>query len=145
LLRHEAHVRPILREETLTVKMPRAVRSAFVLLAVLVPCTVLAQEIRLEERPRPAVPPGEASVPPRPDVTAPPASGVPARDIRVEHDPAFIEPFVGTTGSGRFGLSGWTAPSTPVGPVFRESGGWFSFGFTLTWDETPSPPTPLNP
>ena len=38
---------------------------------------------------------------------------------RVEHDPAFIEPFAGSyqtaTSSGRFGLAGCTAPNAPVG------------------------------
>ena len=59
---------------------------------------------------------------------------------RVEHDPAFIEGFSseyasGNT-SGRFGLSGWTSPNTPVGPEVtgrREVTGWFGLGFSVTW------------
>src|SRR5260370_21523995 len=38
------------------------------------------------------------------------------QDVRVRHEPAFIEPFVGQTQGGtKYGLSGWTAPPTPVG------------------------------
>jgi hypothetical protein len=82
-------------------------------------------------------------VAPRHDSSAPPASGVPARDTRVEHAPAFIAPFVGTydttTGGGQYGLSGWTSPNVPFDPASREVNGWFSFGLTLTWDGKPSP------
>ena len=60
---------------------------------------------------------------------------------RVEHDPGFIEPFAGSyqtaTSSGRFGLSGWTAPNAPVGSeatLWRETNGWFALGFSVTWD-----------
>ena len=36
-------------------------------------------------------------------------------DVRVRHEPTFIEPFVGRTkGGNEVGLSGWTAPATPV-------------------------------
>ena len=66
--------------------------------------------------------------------------------VKVEHDPAFIEPFAGryetTNGSGRFGLSGWTAPNPPVGsPVsgWRDVSGWFALGFSVTWDGPPAP------
>src|ERR1700731_2002569 len=35
-------------------------------------------------------------------------------DVRVRHEPAFIEPFGGeTSGGAKYGLSGWTAPATP--------------------------------
>ena len=60
---------------------------------------------------------------------------------RVEHDPAFIEPFSGTyqtsTNSGRYGLSGWMAPNPPVGSeasLWRQTNGWFALGFSVTWD-----------
>lgn len=70
---------------------------------------------------------------------------------RVEHDPAFIEPFAGTyqtaTGSGRFGLSGWTAPNPPVGSestLWRQTSGWFALGFSVTWDGPPARPAPTQ-
>jgi len=69
--------------------------------------------------------------------------------VKVETDPAFIEPlavhYETPSGSGRFGLSGWTAPNPPVGsPVsgWRDVSGWFVLGFSLTWDGPPAPPKP---
>lgn len=66
---------------------------------------------------------------------------------RVEHDPAFIEPFAGSyqtaTTSGRFGLSGWTAPNAPIGSeatLWRQTSGWFALGFSVTWDGPPARP-----
>jgi hypothetical protein len=65
---------------------------------------------------------------------------------RVEHDPAFIEPFAAqyetASGSGRYGLSGWTAPNAPIGSestLKREVSGWFAIGFSVTWDGPPAP------
>src|SRR5207248_1832947 len=81
------------------------------------------------------------------ETTKPPDSDFyPDGGVKVEHDPAFIEPFAGryetTNGSGRFGLSGWTAPNPPVGsPVsgWRDVSGWFALGFSVTWDGPPAP------
>ena len=65
--------------------------------------------------------------------------------VKVEHDPAFIEPLASryetTRGSGRVGFSGWTAPNPPVGsPVsgWRDVSGWFALGFSVTWDGPPA-------
>jgi hypothetical protein len=65
-------------------------------------------------------------------------------DIRVRHQPAFIEPFDGQTEGGtKYGLSGWTSPSTPVGswvsqePWARSGGGWPALGITIVWDSVP--------
>jgi hypothetical protein len=117
----------------------RLVAHAVMVLAMLGPSLSLAQDIRIEERPRPEAPQGESSGPSRHDASTPPAAGVPPR---VDHAPAFIEPFVGTyetpTTTGQFGLSGWTAPNPMVGPPYREVTGWFSLGFTVTWG--PKPP-----
>lgn len=67
-------------------------------------------------------------------------------DVRVRHQPAFIEPFVGETQGGtKYGLSGWTSPSTPVGSHVSQEpwarSGWFSLGLTVVWDSAPSAST----
>ena len=68
-------------------------------------------------------------------------------DVRVRHQPAFIEPFVGQTQGGtKYGLSGWTSPSTPVGSLVSQepwarSPGWFSVGLTVVWDSPPATST----
>ncbi|MGH7414922.1 MAG: hypothetical protein ACREKJ_12055 [Candidatus Rokuibacteriota bacterium] len=64
-------------------------------------------------------------------------------DVRVRHQPAFIEPFVGQTQGGtKYGLSGWTSPSTPVGSLVSQEPwartGWFSLGITVVWDSPPA-------
>lgn len=64
-------------------------------------------------------------------------------DVRVRHQPAFIEPFVGQTQGGtKYGLSGWTSPSTPVGSLGSQEpwarGGWPALGFTVVWDSVPA-------
>lgn len=64
-------------------------------------------------------------------------------DVRVRHQPAFIEPFVGETKGGtKYGLSGWTAPSTPVGSLVSQEpwtrSGWPSLGITVVWDSVPA-------
>lgn len=68
-------------------------------------------------------------------------------DVRVRHQPAFIEPFIGQTQGGtKYGLSGWTSPSTPVGSLVSQepwarSPGWFSLGLTVVWDSPPAAST----
>jgi hypothetical protein len=64
-------------------------------------------------------------------------------DVRVRHQPAFIEPFVGQTQGGtKYGLSGWTSPSTPVGSLVSQEpwarSGWPALGFTIVWDSVPA-------
>jgi hypothetical protein len=63
-------------------------------------------------------------------------------DIRVRHEPAFIEPFVTKTQGGtEIGLSGWTSPNMPVGSLasqgYGQDNGWFSLGITFVWDSPP--------
>jgi hypothetical protein len=95
-----------------------------------------AQDVGIEQRPGKSVVPGEASA----TTPSPPAAG---REVGRDHAPAFVEPFVGAyetpTVTGRFGLSGWTTANPPPGPPYRDATGWFTFGFTFTWD--PKPPT----
>lgn len=67
-------------------------------------------------------------------------------DVRVRHEPAFIEPFVGQTGGGtKYGLSGWTSPTTPVGSYVSQEpwarSGWPALGFTVVWDSVPAAST----
>jgi hypothetical protein len=67
-------------------------------------------------------------------------------DVRVRHEPAFIEPFVGETRGGtKYGLSGWTSPTTPVGSYVSQEpwarSGWPALGLTVVWDSVPSAST----
>jgi hypothetical protein len=73
-------------------------------------------------------------------------------DVRVKHEPAFIEPFVGQTAGGtKYGLSGWTSPSTPVGSYVSQEPwartGWPAIGISVVWDSVPatSPQRVSNP
>ena len=64
-------------------------------------------------------------------------------DVRVRHQPAFIEPFVGETQGGtKYGLSGWTSPATPVGSWVAQGAldrsGAVSAGPTVIWDSVPA-------
>jgi hypothetical protein len=65
-------------------------------------------------------------------------------DVRVRHEPAFVEPFVTRTpGGNEVGLSAWTAPAPPVGSLNSQgngqTNGWFSFGITFLFDYPPRP------
>jgi hypothetical protein len=77
------------------------------------------------------------------EATRPQESDFYREDVRVRHQPAFIEPFVGqTTGGTKYGLSGWTSPSTPVGSLVSQEpwarAGWFALGFSVIWDSPPA-------
>jgi hypothetical protein len=116
-------------------RLLRLAMCALTVSTLLIPCPSVAQEIGVEQRP-----PQDGQ--PRHDSSATPFSGGPGRGPRVDHAPAFAEPFVGTyetpTTTGQFGLSGWTTANPPLGPPYRDVTGWFSFGFTLTWDPKPA-------
>jgi hypothetical protein len=124
-------------------RMPIAVVAALLALTVL---PAQAQEVKIETTRKPAEP--EARVVPPPlhyETSRPPDADLYPRGTWVEHDPAFIEPFAGsyanTTGSGRYGLSGWISPNPPIGPLgtnWREVNGWFALGFSVTWDGPPA-------
>ncbi len=63
-------------------------------------------------------------------------------DVRVRHEPAFIEPFARRTPSGNeVGLSGWTAPAAPLGSLasqgYSQTSGWFALGISFTFDSPP--------
>jgi hypothetical protein len=127
----------------------RTIVLALVALGCFATLPAAAQQVEIEaktptvERPARVVAPPlhyETSRPPDADVYN-------YGGTKVEHDPAFIEPLAGTyettNGSGRVGLSGWTAPNQPVGsPVsgWRDVSGWFAIGFSVTWGGPPAAP-----
>jgi hypothetical protein len=77
------------------------------------------------------------------EVTRPREAEFYGTDVRVRHEPAFIEPFVGQTQGGtKYGLSGWTSPSTPVGSLVSQepwgSSGTPALGISVVWDSAPT-------
>lgn len=120
---------------------------AAVLGAVVVPAfPASAQQVKIEATRKP--PEREARIVPPPlhyEATRPPDADYYPRGTLVEYDPAFIEPFAAsyqtTTGSGRYGLSGWSSPNPPIGSELAHNGhedpGVLSFGFSVTWDGPP--------
>lgn len=102
-----------------------------------------AQDVRIETRPEAEAGPERIMVPgpdPAPDrpVDHNIHPGGPGPMVR--HEPAFFAALSRRTEGGRLGLSGWTAPNTPVGPGgsgYRDDPGWFAMGFTFTWDGPP--------
>ena len=59
-------------------------------------------------------------------------------DIRVRHEPGFVEPATTRPASGpikKVGLSGWTAPpGRGDGVAQHETSGWFGFGLSIIWE-----------
>jgi hypothetical protein len=116
--------------------------ASLVLGSVLMIATPAAAQVEIEARPEPLDPDVQVVPPPlHYETTRPPDADFYQGGSLVEHDPAFVAPlawrYETPTGSGQFGLSGWTAPNTPVGPVrsvFREVTGYLAFGFSVTWD-----------
>lgn len=79
------------------------------------------------------------------EITRPREADFYGADVRLRHDPAFIEPFAGQTQAGtKYGLSGWTAPSTPVGSYVSQEPwartGWPSLGISVVWESAPTGP-----
>jgi len=119
-----------------------AVLAALLALVVVPALPADAQQVKIETTRKPSE--REARIVPPPlhyETSRPPDADFYPRGTRVEHDPAFIEPFAGSyqtsTGSGRYGLSGWTAPNPPIGAEatnWKEVNGWFALGFSVTWD-----------
>src|SRR5262245_21629077 len=88
------------------------------------------------------VPPSQATR----EATKPSDADFYREDVRVRHEPAFIEPFVGRTKAGNeYGLSGWTAPNIPVGSLasqgYQNDSGVLAIGFTFLFDYPPKTPT----
>ena len=84
-------------------------------------------------------------VPPSPatrEATKPLEADFYREDVRIRHEPAFIEPFVSQTkGGNQYGLSGWTAPNIPVGSLagqgYQNDSGAFALGITFLFDYPP--------
>jgi hypothetical protein len=61
----------------------------------------------------------------------------PGEDVRVRHEPAFIQGLSRAPAKGpirRYGLSGWTSPSGRGDSQAVQENGWFSFGFSIVWE-----------
>jgi hypothetical protein len=110
-------------------------------------------DVEIQTTPQ-AKPEGAKVVPPplHYDRTRPSDAGNYGHDVRVEHDPAFIEPFTGdaegSTWTAHYGVSGWTSPNTPVGPStigYRELNGYLGFGLSIVWGPAPPRPASLRP
>src|SRR5437764_13036672 len=116
--------------------IPPALVAALLALVVVPAPPADAQQVKIETTRKPSE--REARVVPPPlhyETSRPPDADFYPRGTRVEHDPAFIEPFAGSyqtaTGSGRYGFSGWTAPNPPIGSEstnWREDNGRFALG-----------------
>jgi hypothetical protein len=114
-----------------------------------VPPTIAQSPVEIQAS-APEKPPQIRIVEPTPatrEATRPREADFYGTDVRVRHQPAFIDPFVGQTQGGtKYGLSGWTSPSTPVGSLVSQepwarSPGWFSLGLTVVWDSPPAAST----
>jgi hypothetical protein len=111
-----------------------------------VAATASAQSPVEIEATAPEKPPQVRIVEPTPatrEATRPREADFYREDVRVRHQPAFIEPFVGQTQGGtKYGLSGWTAPTTPVGSLVSQEpwarSGWFALGLSIIWDSAPA-------
>ena len=61
----------------------------------------------------------------------------PGEDVRVRHEPAFIQGLSKAPAKGpirRYGLSGWTSPSGLGDSQAVQENGWFSLGFSIVWE-----------
>jgi len=61
----------------------------------------------------------------------------PGEDVRVRHEPAFIQGLSKAPAKGpirRYGLSGWTSPSGRGDSQAVQENGWSSFGFSIVWE-----------
>jgi len=132
--------------------MWRLLGGFFVVMALTIG-SAFAQQIEIEaptpERPRPPliVPPGDYF-----QMAHPSDSNYYPNWPPVNFDPAFVEPlsqkFETPTSTGRFGLSGWVSPATPIGAEqtgWRRDPGWFALGFTIEWGGPPPTPPAKRP
>jgi len=118
---------------------------AAIAFVVLFASPVWAQQVEIQ---KPAPPPAREErdvIPPGlHEETRPSDADRYPRGGQVQHDPAFFGPMSKRretpTSSGRFGVAGWTSPTTPVGSPgsgWNEVSGYFALGFSITWDGPP--------
>ena len=120
------------------------IRAALVAALLALAAAPALGQMEIKVKP-PATEPRPEVVPPglHYETTRPPDADAYPQPPLVEHDPAFIEPLTADlespTSTGRLGLSGWTSPNTPVGPVqgYREVSGWLAVGFSWVWGGPP--------
>jgi hypothetical protein len=127
--------------------MRAIVTTAAVIMLALVAAPALAQQVDIEvlpperERGPVVITPGDQYEAGRPSDY----NNYPQPLPRVKFDPAFIRPMSARTqtptSTGRAGIAGWTAPSTPVGSqqIWKEDTGLFALGFTVEWGGPPPP------
>ncbi len=114
-----------------------------VVLLALVGSAPAQSDVEMRTAPQPG--PRFEIVPPSPatrEVTKPREADFYRDDVRVRHEPAFVEPFTGRTeGGNEYGLSGWTSPNPPVGSLasqgHQQSNGSFALGITFLFDYPP--------
>jgi len=130
-----------------TMKNMRALLSILIAGLGLLIALPAAAQVQIESKRPPAERPQARVVPPplHYETSRPPDHDFYPQGTKVEHDPAFIEPLASkwenANGSGRMGLSDWTAPNQPVGsPVggWRDVSGWFALGFSVAWGGPPA-------
>jgi len=129
-----------------TMKNMRALLSILIAGLGLLIALPAAAQVQIESKRPPAERAARVVPPPlHYETSKPPDHDFYPQGTKVEHDPAFIEPlsskYENANGSGRIGLSGWTAPNQPVGsPVggWRDVSGWFALGFSVTWGGPPA-------
>lgn len=113
-----------------------------VVLALAVPA--FAQQVDIRVTPPTPERPDYVMPGPYNDVTEPRENQWYPEGVRVPYEPAFItgasDEYETPTSRGRIGLAGWTSQNVPVsapGTMYREQGGWLSFGFAFTWGAPP--------
>jgi hypothetical protein len=120
---------------------------------VLLVTPALAQEVEIRKPAPPPVREERDVIPPGLyEETRPSDADKYPRGGQVQHDPAFVKSASTRretpTSTGRYGIAGWTSPTTPAGSSgsgWNEISGYFSFGFAATWDGPPPVRRPAAP
>ena len=131
--------------------MVTLVTRLVVLAALAALATVAPAAAQTQTPPASASPGVEVKAPeaaPKFELSAPPAvregtrprdAGFYPEDVRVRHEPAFVEPLTRRPAAGpvkKMGASLWTAPAArgSLASSPPDVPGWLGFGFTLIWE-----------